>query len=1085
MSRLSICSSVFFAAVACAMPYVRGSDADLKKLPAPAPSYDFDKDIKPLLEASCVKCHSGAKPKSGFGIETRDALLKGGKTDKAIIVGDSAKSPLIRYVAGLEDDMEMPPKGKGTALIPQQIALLRVWIDQGAKWPEGVKLAALISDEDKKIDAAQPSLVETVKKPEPMVKRDHWSFKCPVKPALPALTTLKKFADKSTSPIDVFILARLEKEGLAPSPEADKITLLRRLSLDLVGLPPTIEEVDAFVADTSPDAYKKQVERLLASPHYGERWGRHWLDAARYADSDGFEKDKPRFAWAYRDWVIQAFNKNLPYDRFVIEQIAGDELPNASQDQIVATGFLRNSMINEEGGVHPEQFRMEAMFDRMDAIGKSVLGLSINCCQCHNHKFDPFTQEEYFKLFAFLNNDHEASTAVYTPDQLMQKADILRQIAEIESGLQHTTPDWQARMAKWEEEAKQNQPEWIVVRPEVDDISTGGERYLMQPDGSLLCGGYAPTKHTVKLTAKTDLKSIAAFRLELLTDPTLPLNGPGRSFIKGTCALTEFNVEAMPEGGKNEKVKLVKATADFGDAPDTPLEKYYEDKSNKKRVTGSIEYAIDGKEETAWGIDAGPVRRNVPRKAVFNAEKPIVSEKGATLTFHLKQNHGGWNSDDLMTNNLGKIRLSVTSAADAVADPLPKDVRETLAIPLAKRSAAQMASVFTFWRTTVPEWKEANAKIEALWKQHPNPATQLVLQAREEMRDTFLLKRGDQFKPLNKVMAGVPASLNPLPENAPPTRLTFANWIVDKKSPTAARSFVNRVWQSYFGTGIVSTSEDLGSQCEPPSHPELLDWLACEFMDSGWDIKALHRTIVNSSTYKQSSKVTPDAVAKDPYNRLLARGPRFRVEGEIVRDIALSASGLINLKMGGRSVMPPAPAFLFVAPASYAPFPWIDETGPEKYRRAVYTYRRRSTPYPLLQTFDTPEGNTSCVRRGRSNTPLQALMTLNETLSMEAAQALARRALQEGGKTDAERIAYAFRRAVSRAPDAGEAKTLLDVLTTQRERLKDGKINALEIAAGKGAKAESLPKELDAKECAAYTIVARVLLNLDETITKE
>ena len=1058
------------------------ADGDAKSLPAPAPSYDFMKDIKPLLEGACVKCHSGAKPKGLFNLETREGLLKGGKDDKAIIVGNSAKSPMVRYAAYLEDDMEMPPKGKGVPLTPAQIALLRVWIDQGAKWPDGVKLAAPQTDDEKKAAVAEVPAAVEVKKPAPVVKRDHWSFKAPVRPALPAL---QKFADRVKSPIDAFVLARLEKEGLAPSPEAAKITLLRRVSLDLIGLPPTLAEIDAFVADTSPDAYNKVVERLLASPHYGELWGRHWLDAARYADSDGFEKDKPRIAWAYRDWVINAFNKNMPYDQFVIQQIAGDELPNAGQDEIVATGFLRNSMINEEGGVHPEQFRMEAMFDRMDAIGRSVLGLSVACCQCHNHKYDPITQEEYYRLFAFLNNDHEASTPVYTADQLMQNANILRETAEIEGALQHATPDWRERMAKWEDEVKKNQPEWTILRPEVDDISTGGERYLIQPDGSMLCAGYAPTKHTVKLTVKTDVKNIAAFRLELLTDPNLPLNGPGRSFITGTCALTEFSVEATPEGGKMEKIKLIKASADFGDAPETPLEKYYEDKSNKKRMTGPIDYAIDGKDETAWGIDAGAGRRNVPRKAVFNAEKPIPNEKGVTLVFYLKQNHGGWNSDDLMTNNLGKIRLSVTSAPDAVADPLPKDVRDSLAIPMEKRSPEQIAAEFSYWRTTVAEWKDANAKIDALWKQHPSPATQLVLQARDEPRDTFMLKRGDQFKPLAKVAAGVPVSLHQLPANAPSTRMTFAKWLVDKKSPTTARAFVNRVWQAYFGTGIVSTSEDLGSQCEPPSHPELLDWLACEFMDSGWDIKALHRVIVNSNTYKQSSTVTPDAYAKDQYNRLLARGARFRVEGEVVRDIALSASGLINLKMGGRSVMPPAPAFLFVAPASYAPFPWIDETGDEKYRRAVYTYRRRSTPYPFLQTFDTPEGNTSCVRRGRSDTPLQALMTLNETLSMESAQALARKALIEGGKTDAERIAYAFRRTLSRPPDDAELKTLIELLNKQRERLKDDKINAFEIAAGKGAKAESIPKELDVKECAAYTIVARVLLNLDETITKE
>ncbi|HYE74084.1 MAG TPA: DUF1549 domain-containing protein, partial [Blastocatellia bacterium] len=373
-------------------------------------------------------------------------------------------------------------------------------------------------------------------------------------------------------PIDSFILARLVKETLKPSPEADKITLLRRLSLDLIGLPPTPEEVDVFLKDTSKNAYEKQVERLLSSPHYGEKWGRQWLDAARYSDSDGYEKDKMRFVWFYRDWVINSLNQDKPYDKFIIEQIAGDLLPDASQDTIVATGFLRNSMINEEGGIDPEQFRMEAMFDRMDAIGKSVLGLTIQCAQCHNHKFDPIKQEEYYQMMSFLNNSHEANIPVYTPAEEMKRANIFTQTREIEAMLQERMPDWQARMQAWEEQVKRDQPEWIVVRPEVDDISTGGQKYLPMKDGSFLAAGYAPTKHRVKLTVKTDIQNITAFRLELLNDPNLPLNGPGRS-IKGTGALTEFDVTAAPASDPNKTsiIKISKATADYNQ-PERELE---------------------------------------------------------------------------------------------------------------------------------------------------------------------------------------------------------------------------------------------------------------------------------------------------------------------------------------------------------------------------------------------------------------------------------------------------------------------------------------------------------------------------------
>src|SRR5262245_58293390 len=475
----------------------------------------------------------------------------------------------------------------------------------------------------------------------------HWAFVAPVRPPTPEVKN-KAWA---RNPIDAFILARLERENLAPSPEADKITLLRRLSLDLIGLPPTPEEVDAFLKDTSSRAYEKQVERLLASPHYGERWGRLWLDAARYADSDGFEKDKPRSVWFYRDWVINALNQDKPYDQFIIEQVAGDLLANATQEQRVATGFLRNSMINEEGGVDPEQFRMEAMFDRMEAIGKGILGLTIQCAQCHTHKFDPIKQEDYYRMFAYLNNTHESNVAVYSPDDQKLRAEIFAKIREIEAGLQHRSPDWPQRMADWEIQVTANQPEWTVVEAGVDDISTGGQKHQRMHDGSLLAGGYAPTKFRTKFAVRTDLMDITAFRLELLNDPNLPRGGPGRS-IKGTGALTEFEVEAAPanEPGKVQRVKLVKATADVN-PPEAPLEAIFDDKGKKKRVTGPVAMAIDGKDETAWGIDVGPGRRNQPRKAVFVAEKPISFPGGTLITFYLKQNHGGWNSDDNQNNN--------------------------------------------------------------------------------------------------------------------------------------------------------------------------------------------------------------------------------------------------------------------------------------------------------------------------------------------------------------------------------------------------------------------------------------------------
>ncbi len=1014
---------------------------------------DFVRDVQPIFAKSCYGCHGPKREMGGLRLDVKKAALAGGLSGNPIQPKNAAESILYQRVAGIGDQARMPMGGK---LDPEQIATIRNWIDQGAVWP----------------DAATVEVTS--------IKR-HWAFIPPQRPVAPAVSNSRWVVN----PIDAFILARLDKEGLKPSPEADRVTLLRRVSLDLIGLPPTIAEVDAFLKDKSKNAYEKQVDRLLQSPHYGERWGRHWLDAARYADSDGYEKDKIRQVWAYRDWVIKSFNRDLPYSQFVIEQLAGDLLPNPTQDQLVATGFLRNSMINEEGGVDPEQFRMEAMFDRIDAIGKSVLGVTIQCAQCHNHKFDPLTQEEYYKIFAFLNNSHEANIPVYTPDEQRMRSDLFRRMNEMEADIQHRSPDWQTRMAAWETQVKTGQPEWTVVKPEVDDISNGGQKYIPMKDGSLLAQGYAPTKHKVKMTVKTDVQNITAFRLELLNDPNLPLGGPGRS-LKGTGALTEFEVEAAPADAPDKitKVKFSRATADIN-LPETVLDPMFFDKTDKRRITGPIEFAIDGKDETAWGIDAGPGLRNQPRKAVFTAASPISNPKGTVLIFYLKQNHGGWNSDDNQNHNLGRMRLSITTAANAEADPLPKNVREILLIPAELRKPAQTQTVFGYWRTTVPEWKDANATIAGLWKQHPEGSAQLVMQTREDPRETHILTRGDFLKPAKQVSPGVPSFLNPLPADAPANRLTFARWLVDRQAPTTARALVNRTWQNYFGIGLVSTSEDLGKQSEAPSHPEVLDWLAVEFMERGWSMKAVHRLIVTSATYKQSSKVTPDLYTKDPYNRLLARGPRFRVEGEIVRDIALSASGLLNPKVGGPSVNPPAPEFLFLPPASYGPKVWIEAKGDERYRRALYTFRYRSIPYPMLQVFDAPNGDISCVRRSRSNTPLQALTTLNEPMFLESARALALRTLQEGGKNDEQRIAYAVRRCLSRKPTASETAELTNLLTKETKHFESSDAKPWNLAAADPTKPPALPKGTTPAQLAGWTAVSRVLLNLDETITKE
>ena len=1030
--------------------------------PARSAEVSFSRDIRPILAASCFSCHGadGSARKADLRLDQREsatAPAKGGLI--AIVAGKPAESELIRRVSSTDADVQMPPpKSKKPALTARQVSLLQAWIAGGAKY------------------------------------ESHWAFSPPTRPAIPATNELAA----GDNPIDRFVVQKLADEGLSLSSPAEKATLLRRLSLDLIGLPPSPQEVDAFVADASGDAYARQVERLLASPHYGEVWGRHWLDAARYADSDGFEKDKQRFVWFYRDWVINAFNRDLPYNQFLVEQLAGDQLPHPTQDQVVATGFLRNSLLNEEGGVNPEQFRMDEMFDRMDAIGKSILGLTIQCAQCHSHKYDPISQTEYYRLLAFLNNDHEACQVVYTPEEQNRIGDLSRQMRQIEAALQQRTPDWPQQMNAWEQRVKNDQPTWTVLN--IENTGDNSQHYFPQSDGSLLAQGYAPTKFTGTFAAKTSLQNIRAFRLELLTDPNLPCGGPGRS-INGTGALSEFSVDvATAEDPKTlTKVKFSEASADFNQ-PIRDLEAIYYDKQPAKRITGPVKFAIDGDAKSAWGIDAGPGRRNVDRKAVFVCEQPISVDTGGELVIHfgLQQNHGGWNSDDNQNNNLGRFRLSATAdEGPLTADPLPSRVRKILEIPLEQRSAPQVAEVFSYWRTTVPEWSQENQQIESLWKQWPAGATQLTLVAREQGRQTHVLSRGDFLKPTDAVTPGVPAFLNPLPDGAPPSRLTLARWLTDPSAPTTARVYVNRIWQAYFGTGIVSTPEDFGTQGDLPTHPQLLDWLACEFMRPSmlaggetalaepWNIRHIHRLIVTSRTYRQSSAASSEMLARDPYDRLLERAPRFRVDGEIIHDIVLSASGLLNDKMGGRPVMPPAPGFLFLPPSSYGPFPWINDSAPEKYRRAVYTFRRRSTPFPMLQTFDVPNGEAACIRRSRTNSPLQALVSLNEPMFVECSQALAAKVLREGGDSEDARLDYACERVLSRRPNDVERAELLGLLRKQRQRFADGWLNPSQVATGQATPPADLPPGMTPTQLAAWTVLSRVLLNLDETITRE
>jgi hypothetical protein len=1006
---------------------------------AQTPSVDFRREIEPIFRANCYSCHGEKKASSQLRLDSKPLAMKGGISGAVILPGNSKDSRLMKRILGEGDETRMPLGGG--PLKADQVELIRKWIEQGAVWPEDPQSA--------------------IRNPQSAIPQ-HWAFVKPVRPAPPQVQN-KAWA---RTPIDAFILDRLEKQKLAPSPEADKITLIRRLSLDLTGLPPTIEEVDRFVKDNAEDAYARLVDRLLASPHYGERWGRWWLDAARYADTNGFEKDRARSIWPYRDWVIKAFNQDLPFDRFTIEQLAGDLLPNPTLDQRVATGFLRNSMLNQEGGVDPEQFRVEGIIDRVDAVGKAFLGLTINCAQCHNHKFDPIAQSEYYRFYAFLNNDDEP--AIEVPDEKIKekRKEISSKVAKMEDDLVAGAADLHERMAAWEEGVRNQDAKggakWTPLT-DTEIFAAFGVKFDKLEDGSFVAKGDNATTNNYIVKAKTKLKNITGVRVEFLTDPNLPRGGPGRA-PDGSFYFSEFSVEAAPLGLPDavEKVALGNVTADF-ESPDFPARN-----------------VIDGNLKTHWSSDAGPVKRNQSRQFVFETQKAVGYDGGALLTFQLAQKRDDTIDTEQRQPNIGRFRISVTDAPHPKADPLPATIRSILAIPIARRTREQRREVFDFYRSIDPALADANRKIDELMRDWPFGPTTLALVTRGVPRETHLFKRGDWKRPGDAVSPGVPAALHPFPKDAPPNRLGLAKWIVDKNNPLTSRVIVNRIWQQYLGQGLVSTPEDFGARCEKPSHPELLDWLAVEFVESGWSIKHIHRLIVNSAVYRQSSKVTPQLLEVDPYNRWLARAPRIRVESEIVRDIALAASGLLSQKIGGPSVFPPLPAG--VMDLAYGGFRWENATGEDRYRRGMYTFWKRTVPYPSMATFDSPNGDFSCTRRVRSNTPLQALTTLNDTTFVEAAQALTLRIWKEGGADDRSKLIYGFKLCVSREPDSFELQKLTELLESQKNYFEGRTSAAVYLTA---IDLNKIPEELDLHKVAPWTLVARVLLNMDETITKE
>jgi cytochrome c553 len=1008
--------------------------------PAAAGKVEYERDIVPIFRASCSSCHAGEQPQAQLKLDSLAGIGAGGISGKVVVPGESKASSLYRRLTGA--DKPRMPFGSDP-LSDEQIQLVAKWIDQLT----AAELAGTAAPAPKK----------------------HWAYVKPVHPEPPQVSDPKWVRN----PIDNFVMARLDKEGLQPSPEATRETLIRRLSLDLVGLPPTPEEVDAFLADKSPDAYEKLVDRLLASPHYGERWARPWLDLARYADSNGYEKDNLRVAWEYRDWVIKALNDDMSFREFTIEQIAGDMLPNPTTSQLIATGFLRNSMLNTEGGVDHEEYRYYTLVDRVGTTASVWLGSTMACAQCHNHKFDPFTQKDFYRMMAFYDNSvyrevtlgqgdgyiEEPDIELPNPEQAAKAKQIRDEMARLHTVLETPTPDLAKAQAEWEQKTIASEKDWETLRPS-HAVSEGGATLTPKEDGSILAGGKNPEADTYTIAARTDRKGITGVRLECLKDPSLPHGGPGRD-DEGNFFLGEVEVTAAP-ADKPTATQVIKWKEAFADES----QKGYEVSNlvkKEKYVTG---WAIEPTTEPA------PQRRQV----VLVPEKPFGFEGGTLLTIRLK--HEMLHS----VRNVGRFRLSVTSMErpQSIAE-LPAGLTPVLLTPADKRTAEQQNSLAAGYRAFAPSLQPTRDQIASLEKSLKDlkiPTAMIIRERPGYQKPSTLIRiKGSFTSPGDRVYAGVPTVLNPLPDNAMPNRLGLAEWLVSDDNPLTARVTVNHYWEQIFGHGIVETAEDFGSQGERPTHPELLDWLATEFMQQGWSMKKILRTIVTSATYRQSSDATPEMVERDLYNRLLARGPRVRVEGEMIRDISLATSGLLSPKVGGPSVFPFQTEGIWDRPYSNAK--WEISQGEDRYRRALYTFWRRTSPYPSLVNFDAPSREFCTVRRVRTDTPLQALTTLNDPAFFEAARALAARIEKEGGTDPASRITEGFRLCTARRPRQAELDKTLGFYRQQLEKFQKDEKAAREII-----KDDKAPPA-EAADLAAWTMVSNVLLSLDETITKE
>ena len=1153
-----------------------------------APPVDYTRDIRPILSNHCYQCHGPDinQRKGGLRLDLKDGAFAPTESGgHAVIAGKPEESLLVERVTNEAPDLRMPPEEFPKKLTPHQIDLLRRWVAEGAPW------------------------------------KDHWAFVAPQRPDVPA-TPGDSWAK---TPIDQLILARLEKEGWKPSSEADKVTLIRRLTFDLTGLPPTPEEVDAFLADSSPEAYERVVDRLLDSPRYGEHMARYWLDAARYGDTHGLHLDNYRSMWPYRDWVINAFNRNLPFDQFTIEQLSGDLLPTPTIDQKIASGFNRCNVSTSEGGSIDEEYYVRYTVDRVETTSTVFMGMTFGCAVCHDHKFDPLSQREFYQFFAYFNNltekpmdgnkeDPPPILKVASLEQTQKISDLTKQIDDLTQKLIAPIPEADAAQVVWEKEwTERFKALWKPIEL-TKLVSTGGSTLRRLEDGSVLAEGTNPPKDTYEVAAVVDGTGMTAVKLECLTDDSLFEKGPGRS-NNANFVLSEFELEAVSvaDPTKTTLVEFAAAVADHFQASGD----YFAEKLIDKDVSPKNGWAPAGYE------------RHEGRTVILVAQKPFGFVGGTELRFKLKH------ESDFAQHAIGRFKLALSTdttfspaqlstwrmvgpftAADGAAayttdfgpeagvdltktygadslkwverrdmvdgkahklrgnsaatylfrtitvnsprtlkvaigsDDAVKvwldekvvhdknvqrgltpdedkvtlelqpgehrllmkvvnygseysftfralgenagkevmDVAALLGSPAAERSDESRKAIQNYFRSNFsPEWKKLNTAKMGFEEERKGIeaklAPTLVMQEMDGTREAFMLLRGEYDKKGEKVERKVPAVFPPLPEGAPNNRLGLAKWLVSPAHPLTARVTVNRFWQQLFGTGLVKTAEDFGIQGEYPSHPELLDWLATEFIRTGWDIKGFMKLLVMSSTYRQSSNPSQVSLDNDPENRLLSHGPLFRFDAEVVRDNALAISGLLVERVGGASVKPYQPSGVWeaVGYTSSNTRNFKRDSGEALYRRSLYTFWKRTAHPPGLQTFDAPSREQCSVRRARTNTPLQALALMNDEQYVEASRAFAERALTKGGATDDERLAYAFRIATARLPDDVERAVLKEELRKQRERFLSDKEGAGKLI----MVGESKPNaSLDPSELAAWTMMSNLILNLHETITK-